>query len=545
MNRLCVITLLISIVSLVAFTPAPTLRESYTQDSARPQLTSNISNTTESKVNDSIEAANEEVPSMVNISSDASQVFNGPYFGVTPSVVPIAAVGKTFMVTVALHNVTVEDVPAGIQGLEVHLIWNCSLVEPVNVTNDIGAPDVGVLFGPILSTLDGFYDNNGNKTNSAPYKDAVEYAVAAASTSGPWWSTNSTGTVALITFRVKSAPTSQFTVCSLQLGDYTELCDGNGIDVAYNLVTPLVLDIYLCDGSTNEELRVDAGVRYASYCVLSYTYNYLGKVSDWINETMTKDGNSYNGTIFTSPILGETSVQYRIFAYDCFGRSSKTAISLFETCPLIVNVSDNLQDWGMPESGVVILDAVVQYADNCVLSYMYNSEGNSSGWIREAMAKDGNNYTGAIDCSPIPYHTIVQYRIVAYDNFGHSIETAVSWFAKSNKEEETGPWILNVSDDFDTLNWHDGRACSDSWSPVNINAVVYAANQCVLSWFNGTCWINETMIKNGSDYTGTAGLIVHPGDNPDFEMEYKVTAYDGFGHSSETAIVSNGYQFDK
>jgi hypothetical protein len=554
--------LLVSIISLVAFTPVSSLRESSTQDSTKPQLRSNIADTTESEVNDGIVTKN-EVPSTVNASSDASQVFYGPYFDVTPSAVPITALGETFTVAVALHNVTVEDAPAGLEDVEVVLTWNSSLVEPVNVRNDIGVPDVGVLWGPVFFVFNGFYDNNCTDFNSAyalsaPYTGAMEYAVGAGTLGvHPWWSTNSTGTVALITFRVKSAPTSQFTVCSLQLGNQTELIDDNINEVSYNLVSPLILGIssyypaneeliaeaqypgyYILSTyyPANEGLIVDAEVQYASYCVLSYAYNYSGRVSDWINETMTKDGNSYNGTIYTSPILGETSVQYRVFAYDCFGRSSESAISLFETDPVIGNVSDNLRDWGVPESGVVILDAVVQYADHCVLSYMYdNAEGKSSGWISETMAKDGNNYTGIIDCSPIPYHTIVQYEIVAYDSYGQSSEPVVSWFAKSNGEE-TGLWILNVSDDFSD----PSNPSNSPPDPVTINAVVYDADQCVLSWFNGTNWVNETMIKNGTDYTGTAGLF--QGWTPDLvSLDYQVTAYDSSGNSTQTAIVSNSW----
>lgn len=80
----------------------------------------------------------------------------------------------------ALHNVTTENVPAGIAGLEVHLNWNTSLVEPVDFTDRFGAAGTAVLTdSSALYALEGFHDGAGNLILCPPYTNATEFAIAA------------------------------------------------------------------------------------------------------------------------------------------------------------------------------------------------------------------------------------------------------------------------------------------------------------------------------------------------------------------------------
>jgi hypothetical protein len=480
MNRLCIIILLVSIISLVGFTPASSLRESSTQDSTRPQLRSNIANTTESEANDGIVTKN-EAPSTVNVSSESSQVFDGPYFDVTPSDVPITAVGETFTVAVALHNVTVEDVPAGLSALQVILAWNSSLVEPVNVTTDIGVPDVGVLCGPVFFVTNGFYDNNAPSINSmyalsAPYTDAVEYAVCAVTLGeNPWWSTNSTGTVALITFRVKSAPTSQSTVCSLQLDNQTELLDDNNNEVPYNLVSPCapapaptnqtsepeISNFWtsVCDGDYpvwGDEVIIGVHAAYASACIISYTDvpqgNSLNE-ANWTNVTMTVTGSDgsnpgfyYGGNFSVSSFPWASMVYYKLYVNDVYGHSVVAEPSSFLLWE--INVTDDVTPSGgaetiLPPSGLVNVTATTEHADNCILSYTFmcwdgdpgllsppatlSSIYNGTVWTNVTMTRNGNSYSGIIDANPVwsafPYTELI-YRVIAISPLGISGESA-------------------------------------------------------------------------------------------------------------------------
>lgn len=147
-----------------------------------------------------------------------------PYYSVDPAVVtPATAVGENFTVTLKLNNATIDNVPNGISGIELHLAWNTTLIQPVRFTNDIGITG-GVLTPPsiLYGLAAGFYDNNSNIISSAPYTNAATFAAGAASSTGPWNAT--TGNIAEITFTVISqAP--PFALCPLEYS-FTDLVDG-------------------------------------------------------------------------------------------------------------------------------------------------------------------------------------------------------------------------------------------------------------------------------------------------------------------------------
>jgi hypothetical protein len=93
---------------------------------------------------------------------------------------------------------------------------------------------------------------------------------------------------------------------------------------------------------------------HAERCILSYTIVYYppmevanGSVSsifngtDWMNETMTKNGDYFNGTIDTNwmPGIGSwgsttgTFIYYKTIAYDSFGYSNETPTTYFYIYP--------------------------------------------------------------------------------------------------------------------------------------------------------------------------------------------------------------------
>lgn len=87
--------------------------------------------------------------------------------------------------------------------------------------------------------------------------------------------------------------------------------------------------------SPNHEVYVTTIVEYADTCILSYkaspgpyaeTANWTA--TNWINETMTKNGNSYNGTIPGGmPYLAR--VNWKIYANDQYGHSITTDEQVF------------------------------------------------------------------------------------------------------------------------------------------------------------------------------------------------------------------------
>lgn len=104
---------------------------------------------------------------------------------------------------------------------------------------------------------------------------------------------------------------------------------------------PLILNV-----STNQEnpdMDANGGfvifsmtVRNADRCVLSYMYVYFGNASEWVNETMPKNGEDYSGTIDTNSMPGmdnisegrDTRTYFKIYAINGFN-STVTAVHSF------------------------------------------------------------------------------------------------------------------------------------------------------------------------------------------------------------------------
>ena len=219
----------------------------------------------------------------------------GIYYAVEPSQIlfgPSPAIDQTFQVTVKLYNATTSMVSTGVGGVEIHLAWNKTLIQPVSFTSDVGVAGVGPLTGPsILYGINaGFYDDLGNVVASAPYTNATHYNVAGASTGAPWYGDNAT--VAVITFKVISQPWP-YATCPLQL-DFADMTDANAIPVSFSIQNA----VYTI---TSEQA--------APYTVTYSTTNYTGSIlSD--STTTAPSFDSTAGTLsfnVTSPVNGTLS----------------------------------------------------------------------------------------------------------------------------------------------------------------------------------------------------------------------------------------------
>ena len=130
-----------------------------------------------------------------------------PSVVIEPEVVelsPTSKVNDTFTITLKLYNCTQENIPAGIQAIEVKFFFGniTNYAIPVSYQTKVGKTE-GVLNPTVLVAKDGLYNENGTKL-SPPYLEAAIYWVAAASMGDPWYGAE--GIIATITFKVINKP---------------------------------------------------------------------------------------------------------------------------------------------------------------------------------------------------------------------------------------------------------------------------------------------------------------------------------------------------
>ena len=99
---------------------------------------------------------------------------------------PDVAIGQEFTIDVNLYNVTVENMPTGLYGVEVKLGWNSTLLELVSVDVRVSQSG-GALNSPV------FFAKNETGTN---YYWLVGSSISPAA---PWWGN---GTIVKLTFQV-------------------------------------------------------------------------------------------------------------------------------------------------------------------------------------------------------------------------------------------------------------------------------------------------------------------------------------------------------
>jgi hypothetical protein len=152
------------------------------------------------------------IVSISNVKLGSAADHPGPYFKVEPETVtfgPESAIGQLFNVTIMLYNVTSDNTPAGLQGVEVKLTYDNTILNITRRWHKLGA-DGGVLNPDVLIA----------KNELGP----GYYWLAGASTGDPWWGN---GTVAILEFNVTyQGWWYQGKSCELKLS-YTELRDND------------------------------------------------------------------------------------------------------------------------------------------------------------------------------------------------------------------------------------------------------------------------------------------------------------------------------
>lgn len=130
----------------------------------------------------------------------------GAYYTIDPNDVTIGpepAINDTFKIELKLLNATLDNIPAGVAGVEVHFVWNSTLIQPVNFTNRV-ATSGGVLNLPVIYGIaPQFYNETGTNRTVVSPEEAKCYLVAAATTGTSW---SGDGTIAEIFFKVIYQP---------------------------------------------------------------------------------------------------------------------------------------------------------------------------------------------------------------------------------------------------------------------------------------------------------------------------------------------------
>jgi len=151
----------------------------------------------------------------------------GPYYKVEPSLVsfgPEPSINETFTIAVWLYNVTSDNVPNGVYGVEIKLQWNPTLIEFVNRTLKIGVSG-GVLNSPYFTAKD-------ELTTTTVANDTYWISCSSLPPADPWFGD---GIVAEFTFKIIKQPVWYEKLkdgCDLTLV-FSDLVDGTAKPVSH------------------------------------------------------------------------------------------------------------------------------------------------------------------------------------------------------------------------------------------------------------------------------------------------------------------------
>jgi hypothetical protein len=234
--------------------------------------------------------------------------------------------GSSFTISIRLYNVTTANVPTGLQGVEVKLTWDNTILNLTSRSHMLGQPG-GVLNPTILI---------GKDEVGANY-----YWLAGASTGNPWWGN---GVIANVTFKVLATGKTSLTL------SFTDLVDTNieSIDhyvqsgtfdnrppappvIVYVDPSKIVDPSLTPSSSFNVSVKV-GGASYLSQ--LTFTMNFNSDIlevgnANWGSATITGQL-SWNNTVgfisgsanSSEPITGNATIAFISFHVKALGEST-------------------------------------------------------------------------------------------------------------------------------------------------------------------------------------------------------------------------------
>ncbi len=266
-----------------------------------------------------------------------------PAIVVEPATVNIGGViGQTFSVNLTLYNVTVGNTPVGLAGLEVHLAWNTSVIQPITYTNyvtQLGGVSAGQSI--IYGLNPGFRDSSNKYISSPPYTNATTYAVSYASTSGGWWGNGLVATINFTTIGLGTSPLD-YTFTDLQDLNVNEVPhyvqNGTVINTA-PVVGPPAAFVYVSPSSIINSALTPSSLFAANVSIqnatnlanFTFSLDYLPSVIQVVSATWPWAGSFQidnvagvlNGSTAISPyVSGNTTLVQMMFNVTGLGQTS-------------------------------------------------------------------------------------------------------------------------------------------------------------------------------------------------------------------------------
>jgi len=330
-----------------------------------------------------------------------------PVIRVVPDPVNITggySIDHTFVVAVNLYNVTVDNVPGGLVGVEIYFTWNNTLIVPVSFFDKIGLSD-GVLTGPniLYGITPGFYDDAGNVISAPPYAKATQYKFSAASADGPWWGN---GTLTEITFQIVYQPVNPEPPASCTLAlVFTRILDENEADVTHEAengsytIQPFEgHDLIMASVSSSKTIvgqgwAMQANVTIINGGIAPVTFNLTlyANVTQVGTQTVL---NLMNGTDATIVINGEdtSSLTYGNYILSAYAWPVNMANNNCTGGQILITIPGDIDG-----------NFKVQLSDLVFLAQAYSSKPHDPNWNPNADI-DGNTVVGLSDLVILAQH---------------------------------------------------------------------------------------------------------------------------------------------
>ncbi len=256
------------------------------------------------------------------------------------------------------------------------------------------------------------------------------------------------------------------------------------------------------------------------------------EVGGWSDPTfllMEQQPSGNYSTLIGSFDYGD-SVSFSVYANDTAGNDVETTVATFNVGDSIPpQLEDHWRNATTPAENhdvLITIDVIEPTGSSGVDKVILNWT--LDGWVsftETLMALDGSVYSGVIPGQPLA--TTVEYRITANDTAGN-MNTSQSFEYTTVAAEQNPPIIGTPSGD---------PGSPVAYQEVNITVTVTddtAVNMVVLSYYNGTAWINLTMSGSNNDYSA-----IIPGLPGGTEVIYRIYAQDTIGNWA----VSSDYSY--
>lgn len=250
--------------------------------------------------------------------------------------------------------------------------------------------------------------------------------------------------------------------------------------------------------------------------------------SVWTEIPMALENGTYKATIPSLP--WGTTVQYKIYAKDYAQNSIDTDLYGYTVSdssqPSVSDVRRTPKDPGYDETVNLTAKVTEPVSASGVKTVILGYYFDGSEWINVTMTSGSDWYNATIP--EMPYGTLVQYMVYAFDNAGNFRMTDVQSYVVTDR---TAPEI-------GIINWspEEPNATEEVNVDVSVSEPAYASGvKNVTLWFSadgGEWTFAEMTLKDGN------WAVNIPGFSDGVNVEFKVEAYDNAGNAATTDVES-------